>query len=748
MRATIFSLRKIVLKRPAHSVVMAAQMKASMKTTLLGLGLAVTVIPVAVMFAFIKLMGADVVRAATSEFRGASVENAKRATLDMRRMCEIVRTGETNASDAARAAILAAFAELGEPSLSKAASDIPTRVPGNPDSESIKRIRLLKFGKFTADPNMPDDDPQNAVSRAVNRLKDRLRCEMAVYVKTDDGLVALAGTGPASDGKRAAGAVIPASDDSPARVSIFRSGADASRSTDANYIPLASPDGEIIGGIYFGLRRTSAAELEDYFKALKIGGTGIVWVVDDSDGRNPVIRISGDSSAVGVPIADDNIRARADFFLKALAKAKTLRGSEVAVDSLSLPMGQAGEAARLVTYAYYKPWNWLVGTMTDEREFQAGRADLAGQTDTLTRKIVLAGAIFAATAIGIAWIMASRMSRTIRALARVANYQSRGDIAAAEKILSGKSSVVAEFDELFKAVLLMARSLTRLISALKLRGEDVAERAGRISETSDTLDVIASEEAASTKNAASTGSKILGASEALNKNARGSAFEVSRTLDIARESGESLRLLKNNYDALTAASENVAGKLAVINGNVEKITGIVTTINEVSRQTNLLSLNASIEAEKAGEFGLGFAVVARQIRRLADKTSVASANIENIVRQMQSSVNSGVMEMDRFGAKMRQSSKIIMETADMLARTVSDIEAIGPQFEGIASGIGELSENARRISATMLELSDSSVRARDRISEFRAAVKSLDAVSVSVLEAVARFKIDGGGGAK
>lgn len=723
-------------------------MKASMKTTLLGLGLAVTVIPVAVMFAFIKLMGADVVRTATSEFRGVSVENAKRATLDMRRMCEIVRAGEAAASDAARVAILAAFAELGDPSLSESASDIPTRIPGNPDSESIRRIKLLKFGKFAADPNMPDGDPQNAVARVLNRLKDRLRCEMAVYVKTGDGLVALAGTGPASDGKRAAGAVIPASDDSPERVSIFRSGADASRSTDSNYIPLASSDGEIIGGIYFGLRRTAAAELEDYLKTLKIGEAGIVWVVDDSDERNPVIRISGDSSAVGVPVADDNIRARSDFFMKALAKAKALRGPEVAVDSLSLPMGQAGEAARLVTYAYYKPWSWLVGTMTDEREFREGRADLSGQTDTLTRKIVFAGAIFAAMAIGIAWIMASRMSRSIRSLARVANFQSRGDIAAAEKILSGKSSVVAEFDELFKAVLLMARSLTRLISALKLRGEDVAERAGRISETSDTLDVIASEEAASTKNAASTGSKILGASEALNKNARGSAFEVSRTLDIARESGESLRLLKNNYDALTAASENVAGKLAVINGNVEKITGIVTTINEVSRQTNLLSLNASIEAEKAGEFGLGFAVVARQIRRLADKTSVASANIENIVRQMQSSVNSGVMEMDRFGAKMRQSSKIIMETADMLARAVSDIEAIGPQFEGIASGIGELSENARRISATMLELSDSSVRARDRISEFRAAVKSLDAVSVSVLEAVARFKIDGGEGAK
>lgn len=111
-------------------------MKASMKTTLLGLGLAVTVIPVAVMFAFIKLMGADVVRTATSEFRGVSVENAKRATLDMRRMCEIVRAGEAAASDAARAAILAALPSWGNPPFRspppifrRAFREIPIRSP-------------------------------------------------------------------------------------------------------------------------------------------------------------------------------------------------------------------------------------------------------------------------------------------------------------------------------------------------------------------------------------------------------------------------------------------------------------------------------------------------------------------------------------------------------------------------------------------------------------------------------------------
>ena len=722
-------------------------MKASMKTTLLGLALAVTVIPVGAMYAFIKFMGADVVRVSTSEFRGASVENARRATVDIRRMCEIVRVGRANDAETAKAAISAAFAELGAVSFSPNKADIPVRISGDASSETIKSVPLLRFGKFDADPNMSPDSPQNAVSKLLSRLRDRLRCEIAVYVRGESDLTAIAATGAAADGKPFVGISVPVSDDADPKLPLFKSGADsASKNSAGNYIPLSDADGRQVGGIYFELRRSSISDLEDYLKSIKIGESGIVWVVDDSDPKNPVIRISGDSSAVGLAVADDNIKARAEFFVKALSKVKALRGAEVATDSLVLPMGQAGESARFVAYTYYRPWNWLIGVMVDEREFLAGRADLAQQTEMLTDKIVLAGTVFGVLSIALAWILASRMSRTIRSLVRVANSQSRGNIADAEKILSGKSSIVAEFDELFAAVLLMARSLTRLIGALKSGGEQVAARSGYISENADNLELIAADEAAATKNVAATGYKILSASEALNKNARGSAFEVSRTLDIARESGESLRLLKKNYDALTAASENVAGKLAVINGNVDKITGVVTAINEVSRQTNLLSLNASIEAEKAGEFGLGFAVVARQIRRLADKTSAASANIESVVRQMQSSVNSGVMEMDRFAAKMRQSSAIIIETADMLARTVSDIEAIGPQFEDIAGGIGELSENARKISATMLELSDSSVRARDRISEFRAAVKSLDFVSASVLDAVARFKISEGEG--
>lgn len=83
---------------------------------------------------------------------------------------------------------------------------------------------------------------------------------------------------------------------------------------------------------------------------------------------------------------------------------------------------------------------------------------------------------------------------------------------------------------------------------------------------------------------------------------------------------------------------------------------MVTTITEVVDQTNLLSLNAAIEAEKAGEYSRGFAVVARENRRLADQTAVATLDIECIVNEMWASVSAGVVGMEPFAHEVQQES--------------------------------------------------------------------------------------------
>src|SRR6202007_2042888 len=89
------------------------------------------------------------------------------------------------------------------------------------------------------------------------------------------------------------------------------------------------------------------------------------------------------------------------------------------------------------------------------------------------------------------------------------------------------------------------------------------------------------------------------------------------------------------------AATSINAKLSVLNEKAGNINQVVITITKVADQTNLLSLNAAIEAEKAGEYGRGFAVVATEIRRLADQTAVATYDIEQMVKEIQSAVAAG-----------------------------------------------------------------------------------------------------------
>nr|WP_304949706.1 methyl-accepting chemotaxis protein [Verrucomicrobium spinosum] len=110
---------------------------------------------------------------------------------------------------------------------------------------------------------------------------------------------------------------------------------------------------------------------------------------------------------------------------------------------------------------------------------------------------------------------------------------------------------------------------------------------------------------------------------------------------------------------------------------------MVTTITKVADQTNLLSLNAAIEAEKAGEYGRGFAVVATEIRRLADQTAVATSDIEQMVKEMQSAVSAGVMGMDRFSEEVRRGAEVVDQVGTQLTEIIEKVQTLTPSFETV-----------------------------------------------------------------
>ena len=155
------------------------------------------------------------------------------------------------------------------------------------------------------------------------------------------------------------------------------------------------------------------------------------------------------------------------------------------------------------------------------------------------------------------------------------------------------------------------------------------------------------------------------------------------------------------------------------------INAIVDTITKVSDQTNLLSVNAAIEAEKAGESGRGFLVVAREIRRLADQTASATLDIEKTVQQMQAAVSGGVMEMDRFSEQVRRGVINVSEVGQRLTQVIDQVGSVESSFGQVTEGMQSQVQGAEQIRQAMDALTVNASRAQEATSEFSRASVSL-----------------------
>jgi len=173
------------------------------------------------------------------------------------------------------------------------------------------------------------------------------------------------------------------------------------------------------------------------------------------------------------------------------------------------------------------------------------------------------------------------------------------------------------------------------------------------------------------------------------------------------------------------------------------INAVVTTITKVADQTNLLSINAAIEAEKAGEYGRGFLVVAREIRRLADQTAVATLDIENMVRQMQGAVSAGVMEMDKFSEEVRVGVAKVSEINGAMGQIIEQVHGLNERFQVVNDAMGQQSGGTRQINDAMLSLVGGVQQTSHSLKEFHAVTENLRDSADSLKRQVAHFTIAG-----
>jgi methyl-accepting chemotaxis protein WspA len=216
---------------------------------------------------------------------------------------------------------------------------------------------------------------------------------------------------------------------------------------------------------------------------------------------------------------------------------------------------------------------------------------------------------------------------------------------------------------------------------------------------------------------------------------------ANQTAQMASTGQQGLASMDLTMRQLADSTSSIGSKLSIISERAANINLVVTTITKVADQTNLLSINAAIEAEKAGEYGLGFLVVAREIRRLADMTAVATLDIERMVKEMQYSVSAGVMEMDKFSEQVRKVVGEVGQIGGQLGQIITGAQALHRQFDQVTEGMRVQSQGAEQIREAMTRLSEAANQTSLALREFNKATGSLREAVGDLKDEVSRFAL-------
>lgn len=334
-----------------------------------------------------------------------------------------------------------------------------------------------------------------------------------------------------------------------------------------------------------------------------------------------------------------------------------------------------------------------------------------------------------------AWL-GNRIGRSMQEAVGVARTIADGD-------LTGRCESTAgdETGQLMASLNAMSEELSQLVQSVQHSGASVGASAGQISTSARRQESAVSELAASSTQIAATSSEISATANELLETMHEVGEVSAQTVASAGTGKQCLDEMRRTMDQMVESTDSIQDRLAAISEKTAKISTVVTTIMKIAQQTNLISLNAAIEAENAGELGLGFAVVAKEVRRLADQTSKASKGIEQMVKEMQSAVATAVMGMDGFSEDIRGGTDAVQSVTSELGSIIDQIERIGPQFDSVREGMTAQAQGAGQIADGVRQIVASSEETAESVRETTAAIDELSVAATQLQEGVARFKI-------
>ncbi len=295
----------------------------------------------------------------------------------------------------------------------------------------------------------------------------------------------------------------------------------------------------------------------------------------------------------------------------------------------------------------------------------------------------------------------------------------------------------------------LQRSFDSFVQTIKNTLLQVSEAAAALASASSQISSSTEEMAAGAHEQTSQAGEVASAVEEMtktivenSKNA-GSTAEYARRAKNAAEDG-----VKISQRSLEAIGRNVevAGEVgAVVNElgqSSEKIGDIITVIDDIADQTNLLALNAAIEAARAGEQGRGFAVVADEVRKLAERTTKATKEIADLIKSIQGLTTKGVRSMEKAGGIVNENREMTNKTAEALKGIVEVSAQVTDMVGQIAAASEEQSSASEQISKNVEAISTVTQQTASGTQQIARAAEDLNRLTENLQQILQQFRID------
>ncbi|AZF13353.1 Methyl-accepting chemotaxis sensor/transducer protein [Pseudomonas sp. R2-37-08W] len=543
----------------------------------------------------------------------------------------------------------------------------------------------------------------------VDEFKDMSGGVATVFVRSGDDFVRISTSLTKQDGNRAIGTVLDRQ--GPAYQRVFSGQTYIGRAVlfDRSYMTQYSPvrdaSGKVIAVLFIGFDYTDEQKAQfDNLKRFRIGQTGSLSLLDEQ--KHWLV------PPAGVQALDQAIPVMLDLAKKP-GEGRFWSDKNEDFYSVSVPF-EGG------------PWA-VVASMP--------KAEIRAVTWDVGLRLVIGSVLAMLLAVGATvWLLRSKLA-PLSDLVRQAEALGAGDLSARLNVSSHD-----EIGQLARSFNQMGEALSTMVSHIRKAAEEVNSRAQALSGLSG-----GAYEGMEQQSGEIT--SMAGAVEEFSATSLNIADNMGSTERLAQENAQQTRIGRASMQEASSSLEHIATALnstaTVINTlgqRSQEIGGIVGVITSIAEQTNLLALNAAIEAARAGEQGRGFAVVADEVRNLASRTRQATDEISGMIQSIQQETGNAISTMEHGNVLMQEGLSRNADVASALARIDEQSRSAGQQFAAITTATQEQSSTATLLSSNLQSIALANSEQREVVSNLAITAKELETLAAGLRHEVDRFR--------